>query len=198
MITFLEGILVAKEPTRVEVAVGGIGYEVFIPLSSYDRMPVVEQRCRILTYHHVREDAQVLYGFATEEERRLFVLLLNTVTGIGPRLALSVLSGLSVRELVAAIAGGDIKRLSSVSGIGKKTAERIVVELRDKLSDGEMMAALAPEPESGGDPRLRDALLALISLGYKQADAQKRVRAVIEKAKPGASVEEVVKAALTG
>lgn len=195
MITFIEGLLVEKDPTRVVVNVQGVGYEVFIPLSSYDRLPAPGEAVRIQTYDHVREDTHALYGFMTVEERRLFLLLMG-VSGIGPRLALTALSGLSVRDLKAAVAQGDVKRLSSVSGIGKKTAERMVVELRDKLTAGEALEAVAGAVAGEPDARLRDAILALISLGYKQADAQKRVRDVLLHVNSKTTVEEIVRLAL--
>jgi len=199
VIVFLEGMLIEKHPTRVVIAAGGVGYEVFIPLSSFDRLPAENRPCRILTHHAVREDAETLYGFSTQAERRLFVLLLE-VTGIGPRIALSALSGLSVRDLKLAISGNDVKRLSGISGIGKKTAERIVVELRDKISEGEVMEAMAGDEALTADhARMRDAVLALISLGYKQVDAEKMVRLVCSA--PGmesAGVEDIVRKALAG
>lgn len=195
MITFLEGTLVEKDPTRIVVNVGGVGYEVFIPLSSYDRLPAAGATCRVLTYDHVREDIHALYGFLTEDERSLFLRLLD-ISGIGPRTALTALSGLSVRDLKAAIVQADVKRLSSVSGIGKKTAERIVVELRDKLGAGEAMEAVAGAPQTPETMRLRDAALALVSLGYKQPDAQELAREAATKLKPGATVEEIVRKAL--
>jgi holliday junction DNA helicase RuvA len=198
VITFLEGLLVEKDPTRVVLNVGGVGYEVFIPLSSYDRLPAPGQSCRLVTYDHVREDIHALYGFLTGDERRMFLMLLS-ISGIGPKLAMTALSGLSVRDLTAAVAQADVKRLSSISGIGKKTAERIVVELKDKLGAGEAMAAItaaaAATPESA---RTRDAILALISLGYKQVDAQRLVRDAVGRLKPDASVEDVVRKALAG
>ena len=198
MITFLEGVLVEKQPTRVVLNVHGVGYEVFVPLSSFDRLPAEQQPCRLLTYDCIREDDHRLYGFASAAERDLFELLLG-ISGVGPKTALSALSGLSVRELKAAVVAGDVKRLSSISGIGKKTAERIVVELRDKLSAGEALEAVAGAAEpSARDLRARDAILALISLGYKQADAQQRIRDVLPRLKPAATVEEVVRAALAG
>lgn len=197
MIAFLEGTLVEKEPTRVVVNVNGVGYEVFIPLSSYDRLPPQGKPCRVLTYEHVREDLHQLYGFGTEDERRMFLLLID-VSGIGPRLAVTALSGLSVRDLKAAVAQADVKRLSSVSGIGRKTAERIVVELRDRLGAGEALEAVAGPAGEPEDSRLRDAVLALIALGYKQNDAQKMVRAVLVGLGPDAAVEDVVRQALLG
>src|SRR5215469_13696968 len=133
MITFLDGKLVNALPTQAIIDVGGVGYEVFIPLSSYDKLPTAGQPIRILTHLAVREDAHVLYGFMTSAERDLFRLLVNNVSGIGPKLALAVLSGMSVTSFRGAVANGDIKTLSQISGVGRKTAERIVVELKDKI-----------------------------------------------------------------
>ncbi len=198
MITFLEGQLADKQPTRIVMHVGGVGYEVFIPLSSYERLGAVNETCRVLTYHHVREDAQILYGFATTGERRLFELLL-AVSGIGPRIALSALSGMSVRELTAAVVENDVKRLHSISGIGRKTAERMVIELRDKLTEGEALEAVSGADELGPDEvRLRDAVLALIRLGYNQADARKMVRQASADDAGDVGVEELVRKALGG
>jgi len=197
MITFIEGILVEKNPTRVVLNVGGVGYELFVPLSSFDRLGPEQQNCRLLVYDYIREDQHSLFGFVSEAERKLFVLLMS-VSGIGPKLALSALSSLTVREMTGAIAGGDVKRLSGVTGIGKKIAERIVLELRDKLAAADGLAALVPAgADFGGDHRLRDAVLALVSLGYKQADAQKMVTTVLAGGKPDFSVEDVVRQALS-
>jgi len=196
VISFLEGVLVQKQPTRAVLNVHGVGYEVAIPLSSYDRLPDENSACRLLTHFHVREDAQELFGFATEAERGLFRLLLS-VSGIGPKTAMSALSGLSARDIKAAVVQGDIKRLSSISGIGKKTAERLVLELKDKLSAGEALEAVAGGPDAApGDVRLRDAMMALISLGYKQAEAQQRVQDASAQAGRTASVEELLRRAL--
>ncbi len=196
MIVFLEGALVEKDPTRVVLDVGGVGYEVFIPLSTYDRLPLPGAACRLLTYDHVREDIHALYGFAAEAERELFLKLIS-VSGIGPRLAIMTLSGLTARDLKAAILQADVKRLSSISGIGKKTAERMVLELKDKFDAGDALEAAAGLPESEpADSRLRDALMALISLGYKQAEAQKMVQGVMKRLKPASTVEDVVRMAL--
>ena len=198
MITFLEGLLVEKQPTRAVINVGGVGYEVFISLSSYDRLPTENSPLRLLTYDLVREDLHALYGFATAEEREMFLRLLD-VGGIGPKTAITALSGLSVRDIKAAIVGGDVKRLSSISGIGRKTAERMIVELRDKISQGEALEAVAGEPaSSAGDARTRDAILALISLGHKQADAQKIVRELLPTLPAKATVEDIVRKALAG
>ena len=198
MIVFLDGVLEEKEPTRVVVNVGGVGYEASIPLSSYDRLPAIGQRLRLLTVPVVREDAHLLFGFMTADERSAF-LLLTSVNGIGPKLGLAVLSGLAVRDLKAAIAAGDVKRLSGISGIGKKTAERLILEMRDKLGKGDLMEALtggtAPGP---ADAKLRDALLALISLGHKQADAQRMVRDVAAQITLETTLEEILRKVLSG
>src|SRR3989449_11477931 len=133
MITFLDGKLVSALPTQAIVDVGGVGYEVFIPLSSYDKLPAPGQPVRVLTHLHVREDAHVLYGFMSGAERDLFRLLVNNVSGIGPKLALAVLSGMSVTNFKSAVVNSDVAALAKISGLGKKTAERIVLELKDKL-----------------------------------------------------------------
>ena len=195
MITFVEGRVEVKQPTRVELNVGGIGYEILIPLSSYDRLPSTGEVCRILTVDYVREDQHRLFGFMTEEERRLFGLLMG-ISGIGPKLALSALSGLSVRELIVAISTGDTKRLSSISGVGKKMAECMVVELKDKLSAAEQLGAAAGAAKGDeGSSASRDAALALIALGYSDADASKMVQRVI--IDPGVdTVEAIIRKAL--
>jgi holliday junction DNA helicase RuvA len=198
MITFLEGIVEDKQPTHLVLNVGGVGYEVIISLNTYDRLPVAGDKTRVLIHDHIREDAHVLFGFMTEDERRVFSLLLS-VSGIGPKTALSVLSGMSVREVKVAIKDGDVKRLSSISGIGKKTAERMVVELRDKFTSGEILLASSGQSLTDSDVRLRDAVLALVSLGYKRADAQDLVlKASAQPSMNGADVETLVRKALAG
>lgn len=194
MITFLRGNIVEKQPTRAVLDVGGVGYEVLIPLSSYDRLPLIGESCYILTVDHVREDVHQLFGFMTESERDMFGLL-RGITGIGPKLALSALSGLSVRDIKAAVVEGDIKRISSISGVGKKMAERIVVELRHKISAGEALEAVAGAT-GGGGTYLRDSILALVALGYKQEKARDMVRKVMELKPDVDSVEAVIKLAL--
>ncbi len=198
MIVFLEGVLEEKEPTRVVVNVHGIGYEASIPLSSYDRLPAAGHPVRLLTVPVVREDAHLLYGFTTPEERDTF-LLLTSVNGIGPKLGLAVLSGLPVRDLKAAIANGDVKRLSGISGVGKKTAERLILEMRDKLGKGDLMEALAGGPAAGPQSaKLRDVLLALVSLGHKQADAQQMVKDIAPHISPETPLEDILRQLLSG
>jgi len=196
MITFLHGKVVEKQPTRAVVDVNGVGYEAFIPLSSFDRLSAVGEPCRILIYDHIREDLHQLFGFMSEPERQLFLLLMST-SGVGPKIALAALSGMSVREIKSAIVQGDVKRLSSISGIGKKLAERIVLELKDKIDEADALAAMAgAEPATPDDLRTRDAVMALIALGYRQDDARKMIAEAVRGAKGNMTVEEVVRKAL--
>lgn len=196
MITFLEGKLDTKQLARVEMNISGVGYEVFIPLSSYDHLPLEGENCRILTYHHITEAGQKLFGFCSEDERQMFMKLL-TISGVGPKLAISALSGLPVRELTNAIVNGDIKLVSSISGIGKKTAERIIVELRDKFEHSGQIDAFAPNDAPMGDHRMRDATLALTALGQKPDDAAKMIKKVALKMTSKMTVEDLIRLALT-
>src|SRR5215469_8699601 len=196
MITFLSGKLVSALPTQAVIDVGGVGYEIFIPLSSYDRLPDVGEPILILTHLAVREDAHVLYGFMTTTERDLFRLLVNNVSGIGPKLALAVLSGMTVKNFKAAVVNSDVASLSKISGLGKKTAERIVLELKDKLGVAAAWEAAsavhAPTPEQ---EQANEAVLALIALGYKQIEAHKTVRH-LQQTGEAKSAEDLVKLAL--
>ena len=196
MITFLDGKLVSALPTQATVDVNGVGYEVFIPLSSYDKLPAVGQSIRILTHLAVREDAHVLYGFMSATERDLFRLLVNNVSGIGPKLALAVLSGMSVSNFKTAVVNSDTATISKISGLGKKTAERVVLELKDKLGVAAAWEAAtaghAPTPEQ---EQANEAMLALIALGYKQIDAHKAIRDLQAQGQ-AKSAEELVKLAL--
>ena len=196
MITFLEGTLHEALPTHVIIAVHGIGYHVSIPLSSYDKLPALGQPIKILTHLQIREDAHVLYGFMSPAERDLFRLLVTHVSGIGPKTALDVLSATSVANFKACVVRGDAAALSKTKGIGKKTAERILVELKDKVGIAAAWeaasAANAPTPEQA---KVNDAVLALIALGWKQADAEKAARA-IHTSMPAAKTDEIVRAAL--
>lgn len=177
MITFLQGLLSESLPTQIVVDVGGVGYQVFIPLSSYDRLPVVGAPVKVLTHLQVREDAHILYGFMSLPERDLFRLLVNNVSGIGPKIALSVLSGMSVNTFKNAVVTNDVAALSKISGVGKKTAERMVLELRDKLGVAATWEAASSEHAPGPEETaISDAVLALISLGYKQVDAHKAIK----------------------
>jgi Holliday junction DNA helicase RuvA len=197
MITFLRGKLVEALPTQAIVEVNGVGYEVLIPLSSYDKLPAPGQEIQLLTQLIVREDAHILYGFASGAERDLFRLLTNNVSGIGPKTALNILSGMNAVTFRGAVANGDVKALSQISGVGKKTAERIVVELRDKIgAAGTLEAASARHGLAPGDQKLNDAILALMALGIKQLEAHDAVRAAQAMLGASASVEELVRACL--
>jgi Holliday junction DNA helicase RuvA len=197
MITFVHGKLLEALPTQATVDVQGMGYEVLIPLSSYDKLPAPGQEVKLLTHLVVREDAHTLYGFMSEAERALFRLLINTVSGIGPRTALNILSGISVTAFRGAVANGDVKALSQISGVGKKTAERIVVELKDKVGEaGAWEASSARRGLSPEDQRLNDAVLALMALGFKQVEAHDTVRKTQGTLGPQATVEDLVRACL--
>lgn len=197
MITFLHGKLVEALPTHVTVDVNGVGYEALIPLSSFDKLPMPGQPIKLLTQLIVREDAHTLYGFMTSEERDMFRLLINTVSGIGPKTALNVLSGISVTAFRGAVANGDLKSLSKISGVGKKTAERIVVELKDKIGlAGAWEAASAKHSLSADEQRINDAVLALVALGFKQIDAHDAVRGAQAVLGVQATVEELVRVCL--
>lgn len=197
MITFLHGKLVEALPTQAIVEVNGVGYEILIPLSSFNKLPQPGQEVRLLTHLAVREDAHVLYGFNSAAERDLFRLLVNTVSGIGPKIALNVLSGMSVTAFRGAVASADVKALSQISGLGRKTAERIVVELRDKVgAAGAWEASSERRAMSSEDQKVNDAVLALIALGFKQADAHESVRKALAMLGDEAALEEVVRACL--
>ena len=196
MIHHLNGTLVESLPTQIVVDVGGVGYHVLIPLSSYDRLPPTGTQIKILTHLTVREDAHILFGFMSASERDLFRLLVQHVSGIGPKTALDVLSGTTVTAFKAAVVAGDTAALSRIKGIGKKTAERIVVELKDKVGIAAAWeAASSGHAPSAEEVKVNDAVLALIALGYKQVDALKAVRTAETKL-PSANTEELVTASL--
>jgi Holliday junction DNA helicase RuvA len=187
VITFLRGKLTEVLPTQIVVDVGGVGYELLIPLSSFNKLPQPGHDLHILTHLAIREDAHVLYGFMSAQERDLFRMLINTVSGIGPKIALNILSGMNVTAFRGAVANSDVKSLSQISGVGKKTAERIVVELKDKIgAAGAWEASSAQRALSPADQKINDAVLALIALGFKQTDAHDAVRAAVEKLGPDA------------
>lgn len=197
MITFLHGKLIEALPTQVIIDVHGVGYEALIPLSSFDKLPQPGNDVKLLTQLIVREDAHILYGFMSAAERDLFRLLINTVSGIGPKIALNILSGVSVAAFRGAVANSDVKALSQISGVGKKTAERIVVELRDKVGPaGAWEVSSAQRTLSSADQKVNDAALALVALGFKQLDAHEAARAAQAVLGDQATVENLVRACL--
>ena len=197
MITFLHGKLLEALPTQVVVDVHGVGYEALIPLSSYDKLPQPGQELKLLTHLVVREDAHTLYGFMSGAERDLFRILINTVSGIGPKIALNILSGISVTTFRGAVANGDVKALSQISGVGKKTAERIVVELKDKVGvAGAWEASSAQRALSPDEQKVNDAVLALMALGFKQIEAHDSVRQAQAVLGPQATIEDLVRVCL--
>tara|TARA_B100001113_G_scaffold245635_1_gene202110 strand:+ start:172 stop:774 length:603 start_codon:yes stop_codon:yes gene_type:complete len=198
MITFLKGTLEDALPTKVVIEVNGVGYELLIPLSSFEKLPGLGKAVVLKTQLVVREDSQTLYGFATEDERDMFKMI-QSVSGIGPRLALNVLSGMAVDSFKLAVGSGDVKRLSSINGIGKKTAERMVLELKDKVDHlhGDLPTALGQVP-GDLDKSISDTVAALEALGSKSAEAQKAAQAAKAMLGDQASVEELVRAALKG
>jgi Holliday junction DNA helicase RuvA len=200
MITSVSGILVSATPLSAVIEAGGLGYEVHIPVTTAERLPSPGQQARLHTLAVYREDSATLYGFASEEERDFFRLLVEKVTGVGPKMALSVLSKLSLATLKGAIVAGDVGLLAKCPGIGKKTAERLVMELRDKLNPADL-GSVAPAPGAPatapvGENKIRDAVLALTALGYKAADADKSVRQAWVALGAGASTEALIKKAL--
>lgn len=198
MIARLSGRLIDKQPPELLIDVGGVGYEVLAPMSTVFNLPALGEPVTLLTHFHVREDAQVLYGFLTAAERGLFRALIK-VNGVGAKMALAVLSTMNTGEFSLCVQNGDVSALTRVPGIGKKTAERLVVEMRDKLtglgpaltsqSGGQVEAVSIPQ-----DPTA-EALQALESLGYREQDARKMIEKL---AKPEATSEELIRLALKG
>ena len=198
MIAYIRGLLVEKEPTRAIVEASGVGYEMLISLSTYDRLPKTGAEVKLLAYHNVREDDETLYGFFTAAERELFARL-TAVSGVGPKIALAILSGGSIGEISLAIASGNAKRLSSIKGVGKKTAEKICIELKDKINAIEALAATqSGGKKSDASPMLRDAILALGALGFNEETANKMVSAALSANPDVKDVESIVRIALKG
>ncbi|MEM0969547.1 MAG: Holliday junction branch migration protein RuvA [Verrucomicrobiota bacterium] len=196
MITFLRGKLVDNLSSRITLDVNGVGYEVIMPLSSLEGLGKVGDEVEILTHFHVREQEQTLFGFGTPDERDLFRLLIDRVSGVGPKVALSILGGLPVQSFKEAVVEGDIDGLSRIKGLGKKTAERIVLELKDKVGVAAAWeAASAARQPTEEESRQTDAILALISLGYKQGEAAKAVKQAA-KEEEGSAVEGLVRLSL--
>lgn len=194
MINQITGKILHKSPTECTIEAGGIGYQVFIPVTTFDRLPDVGETATVFTHLHVREDAMQLFGFLTKQDKELFRKLI-TISGVGPKLAQTVMSGLSYDELIRAIRQGNVIQLNKIAGVGRKTAERLVVELRDKLAEIELA-----EEQTGirtSDTVQAEALLALTTLGYSRNASENALRnASAELNDENVSLEQLIKATL--
>jgi Holliday junction DNA helicase RuvA len=199
----LQGILVEKQAPEIVLECAGVGYEVTLPMTSFYALPEIEQQALIYTHFVVREDAQLLYGFANKTERLLFRKLIK-VNGVGPKLALAILSGMSAEQFVSCVHHDDISTIVKIPGVGKKTAERLLIEMRDRLKDWGAELATPATDALGGDNTIEntfisaasskgDAINALVSLGYKQAQAEKAVKQIYQ---DKLSSEELIRDAL--
>jgi len=197
MITSIQGILSESALVRATVEVNGLGYEVHVPVTTAERLPPVGSAVRLHTLVVYRDDSQTLYGFATAEDRDFFKLMIENVTGIGPKVALSIMSRLSLPLLLSAIRSGDIATLSKCQGIGRKTAERLIVELKTRVgAPGDAAQVLQPGAAPGARTPQADAVAALVALGYKVADADEAVRHASLSLGGSASTETLIKRAL--
>lgn len=199
MIARLKGIVLETNPLMVVIEAGGVGYEVQIPITTAEKVPGTGKECSLFIHAVYREDSAALYGFATREDRDFFRLLVEKVSGIGPKIGIAILSRMSVELLRGAIASADIALLSKCPGIGKKTAERLVIELKDKvgLTATPQSVGATERVSSPGPGSFEDAVSSLIILGYKPADADKFVRKAASLLPANASVEALIKKALS-
>ncbi len=192
MIAKLSGKIIEKKPTEIIIDVNGIGYQVFISFNTFEDIPEPDERTEIFTYLSVRENSLTLFGFSTIAEKSIFEKLIS-VSGVGPKLAQSILSGIQTHELIEAIALGDKSRLVAIPGVGRKTAERLVIELKDKINS---VQTSATPVHSEAYKIKEDAVNALIALGYNKKTAEITVRKILD-SQPGISLEELIKAALS-
>ncbi len=190
MIGFLRGRIISKKPTEVLIDVGGVGYLVNIPISTFEELDDTGSEAKLFTYLHVKENEFSLYGFSNEEEKNVFLLLIG-VSGIGPKLAMSVLSGIKADEFINAVRNQDVIRLKSINGIGKKSAERLILELKDKIGGALETSGLQPDAYS----KSADAVAALVSLGFNTKKAEMLVNKIIT-SEADLKLEEIIKEAL--
>lgn len=196
MFEYISGTLVEKQPVHAVVDVGGIGYSLSIPLSTYESLPAKGAKVKLLTHLSVREDDMSLYGFASKSEIDIFRLLLG-VSGIGPKLALGILSGTSTSELRRAVVGGDVSRLTAIKGVGTKTAQRLIVELKDKFgADGKDFDWMTGEPSEEVSVSFEEATAALVALGFKHRSALQAVKKSLKSLGEEAAPEELVRESL--
>lgn len=194
MFAYLKGLVDYKDPTLVVLDVNGIGYQINIPLSTYEVLPLKSKLVKLLIYYHVREDTQSLFGFATKEEKDLFLMLIN-ISGIGPKMALTILSGATPAQFKNRIISGDVKALTLIPGIGMKTAKRIIVELREKFVG--MDEELPEEITGGAVSKIGDeALRALLALGYRRGESLNAVKKAYKELGSETSIEKFIKVAL--
>ena len=197
MIAYVSGKLAAKKPTVVVIDVQGLGYELMIPTSTFEKLPEVGKPAKLFTYQYVREDTLALFGFATQDEREVFEVMLG-VSGVGPKLALAALSAMSPAELRDHVVGGDSSVLTNIPGVGRKTADRLIVELRDRLAKLDLGGGGAPL--TGGDEARAaaraDALAVLEALGFSRASAEKNLRKVLRNHPGVQSAEELIRLSL--
>ena len=207
MIAFIKGQLIECQLTLAILEVNGIGYEVHVPLTTVERLPSLGDAVKLFTHATYREDSQTLYGFIDRESRDFFRMIVDKVSGIGPKIALNLLGSLSLQTLKVSIASGDVAMLSKAQGLGKKTAERIVVELKDKVLPKELSQEAKVSPSSLDTSQhadisqnltnFQDAVSALLTLGYKATDADLAIRRASESMDENASTEELIRLALT-
>lgn len=195
MIARLSGIIVEKSVMNCLVDVNGAGYLVIIPLSTFYELPEIGSQVILKTYMHVREDAISLYGFLTEEERDAFQMMIS-ISGIGPKLAINILSGITAREWFRAVAGEDIKRLTIIPGVGRKTAERMILELKEKVARLSIERFPSSKTVSGTAQIKEDALSALVNLGYKGSTAKDAVEKIVKEGNKSLSIDQILKEAL--
>jgi holliday junction DNA helicase RuvA len=195
MIARISGLLIQKSATECVVDVHGTGYCVVVPLTTFYELPDVGQAVVLQIHTHVREDAISLYGFHTQEDREVFQLMIS-VSGIGPKLAINILSGIAASELIRAVTEGDLKRLTGIPGVGKKTGERMILELKDKAAKLGRGMVMAGAPDKTGEQVQDDALSALVNLGYRPAAATDAIERIVRGAQMPLSLDGLLKQAL--
>ncbi|MBC8154281.1 MAG: Holliday junction branch migration protein RuvA [Bacteroidetes bacterium] len=195
MIAYIDGTLAYKEATYVIIDVGGLGYELHISLQTYSTLPAGGVKCKLFTYQHIREDIQALYGFATADEKYLFLDLLS-VSGIGPNSALVMLSSMTSLELRQAIVSENVRTVQSIKGIGPKTAQRVILELKDKMKKQGLVASDTPSYRQGIDPVREEALAALVALGLARPAAEKNLDTIIRQSDGNLTVEDLIRQSL--
>ncbi|HWV33087.1 MAG TPA: Holliday junction branch migration protein RuvA [Dyadobacter sp.] len=195
MIAYVNGIVTYKDPAYAIIDVNGVGYEVRISLQTYTSLPDVGARCKLVTFLNIREDAHVLYGFWGNDEKKLF-LDLTSISGIGPSTALVMLSSLSSSEIRQGIIDEDLRLIQSIKGIGSKTAQRVILELRDKIRKEELVSTGTKSAETSSSTLRSEALAALVTLGIPKPTAEKSLDAIIKREGQSISVENLIKLAL--